>query len=127
MAVIDDETDIVLLFRDALSEIDGCVVFAFTDPQAALEHFIANQQYYYLILTDFRMPKLNGIELIIKINEIKPSIRAILVSAFEVRDEEIFQQCMKKNIINGFLQKPIAISDLIEEVKIQISQKNNKS
>ena len=66
------------------------------------------------------MPELNGIELIKKVNEIKPNIRAVLVSAFEVRDEEIFEQCMEKNIINGFLQKPIAISDLIDAVKNQI-------
>jgi hypothetical protein len=44
-----------------------------------------------------------------------------------VRDEEIFQECKKKNIINGFLQKPIAINDLIDEVKDQIRQKNNES
>ena len=127
MAVVDDEKDIVLLFRDALSQIDGCTVFGFTDPQAALEHFITNQQFYYLVLTDFRMPTLSGIQLIMKMNEIKPSIRAILVSAFEVRDEEIFQQCMKEKIINGFLQKPIALSELITEVKIQIGQKNKEN
>jgi DNA-binding NtrC family response regulator len=125
MAVVDDEKDIVLLFRDALSQIDGCTVFGFTDPQVALEHFITNQQFYYLILTDFRMPTLTGIQLIMKMNEIKPSIRAVLVSAFEMRDEEIFQQCMKKNIINGFLQKPIAMNDLIDEVKNQIGQKDD--
>jgi YesN/AraC family two-component response regulator len=72
------------------------------------------------------MPELNGIELIIRVNEIKPSIKALLMSAFEMRDEEIFQQCMKKNIINGFLQKPIALSDLINEVKNQIGQMNKK-
>jgi hypothetical protein len=36
-------------------------------------------------------------------------------------------QCTKKNIINRFLQKPIAISDLIDEVKNQIGQKNKES
>jgi hypothetical protein len=36
-------------------------------------------------------------------------------------------QCTKKNIINGFLQEPIAISDLIDEVKNQIGQKNKES
>jgi len=46
------------------------------------------------------MPELNGIELLTKMNEIKPSIKALLMSAFEVRDEEILRQSMKKNIIN---------------------------
>jgi DNA-binding NtrC family response regulator len=67
VAVVDDERDIVLLFRDALSQIENCTAFGFTDSQAALKHFIDNQQSYRLILTDFRMPKLNGIELIIKV------------------------------------------------------------
>jgi DNA-binding NtrC family response regulator len=125
--VVDDEKDIVSLFRDALSQIEECTVFAFTDPQAALKHFIANKQYYNLILTDFRMPGLNGIDLIIKLNEIKPSIRTLLMSAYELPDEEIYQECMKKQIINGFLQKPIALSDLIVEVKNQIGQKSNKA
>ena len=58
-------------------------VFGFTDPQVALKHFIANQQHYDLILTDFRMSELNGIELITKVNEIKPSIKALLMSAFK--------------------------------------------
>jgi DNA-binding NtrC family response regulator len=127
VAVVDDEEDIVSLFREALSQMDDCSVFAFTDPQAALKHFIANKQFYNLILTDFRMPEMNGIELIMKVNKIKPSIRALLMSAFEVQDEESFQECKKKKIINGFLQKPIAINDLIDEVKDQIGQKNNKA
>jgi response regulator RpfG family c-di-GMP phosphodiesterase len=93
----------VLLFRDAF-QIDDYDVFGFTNPQIALKHFIANQQYYDLILTDFRMPEQNGIELLTKMNEIKPSTKALLMSAFEVRDEEIFRQSVKQNIVNGFLQ-----------------------
>jgi DNA-binding NtrC family response regulator len=83
IAVVDDEQDIVSLFREALSQIEGCTVFGFTEPEAALEHFIVNQQYYNLILTDFRMPEQNGIELLTKMNEIKPSTKALLMSAFE--------------------------------------------
>jgi hypothetical protein len=39
VAVIDDEIDLVHLFKDALSQIDGIEVFAFSDPNLALEHF----------------------------------------------------------------------------------------
>lgn len=121
VVVVDDEFDLVSLFRDALNRIEGCTVFGFTDPELALEHFIINQKYYQLILSDFRMPGLTGIELIKRVNEIKPSIKALLMSAFEVRDDEIFQECVTKNIITGFLQKPVRMSDLIDEVTKQIS------
>ena len=39
VAVIDDEADLAYLFKEALSQIDGVQVFAFTDPSLALEHF----------------------------------------------------------------------------------------
>ena len=39
MAIIDDEADLAYLFKEALSQIDGVEVFAFTDPLLALEHF----------------------------------------------------------------------------------------
>ena len=39
VAVIDDEADLACLFKEALSQIDGVQVFAFTDPLLALEHF----------------------------------------------------------------------------------------
>ena len=96
IAVVDDEKDIVGLFRDALSQIDGCTVFGFTDPKDALKHFIANHQHYNLILTDFRMSELNGIELIRKVNEIKPSIKALLMSAFECK---IYEEKYHKRIL----------------------------
>lgn len=121
VAVVDDEFDLVSLFRDALNRIEGCTVFGFTDPELALEHFIINQEYYQLILSDFRMPGLTGIELIKKVNEIKPSIKALLMSAFDIRDDEMFQECVTKNIITGILQKPVRMSDLIDEVTKQIS------
>jgi DNA-binding NtrC family response regulator len=121
IAVVGDEQDIVSLFREALTQIEGCTVFGFTEPEAALEHFIDNPQYYNLILTDFRMPEQNGIELLITMNQIKTSIKTLLMSAFGIRDEEIFQQCKKKQKYHKrFLQKPIALSDLINEVKNQL-------
>ncbi len=39
LAVIDDETDIVYLFKEALSKINGIQVFGFSDPSLALAHF----------------------------------------------------------------------------------------
>jgi hypothetical protein len=41
------------------------------------------------------------------------------MTAFEI-DDEIFQQHTKKKIINGFIQKPIAIHDLTKEVDTQL-------
>ena len=66
VSVIDDEADLACLFKEALSQIDGVQVFAFTDPLLALEHFQTNHQNYSVVITDYRMPGMTGMELLRK-------------------------------------------------------------
>jgi DNA-binding NtrC family response regulator len=119
VAIIDDELDITGLFRDALERISGISIFTFTNPIMALEHFEINRKDYHLILSDLRMPGMNGIELIKRIKELNPLVRTILMTAFEF-DDELFQKYAEKQIINGFLQKPVMLKDLVKAVNNQL-------
>jgi len=119
IAVVDDELDIAQLFRDALQGTNGFTIFAFTEPQTAFEHFELNREDYTLIISDLRMPPINGMELIKKIKEINPYIRTILMTAFAINDD-LFYEYAKKELINGFLQKPIHLCDLRAEVNNQL-------
>jgi DNA-binding NtrC family response regulator len=119
VAIVDDELDITVLFRDALQGIRGISIFTFTNPIMALEHFKYNRKDYQLIVCDLRMPGINGIKLIKKIKELNPLVRTILMTAFEF-DDELFQKYAEKQIINGFLQKPIILKDLVKEVDNQL-------
>ena len=58
IAIIDDEVDLVNLFQEAL-ENNGFKVSTFIDPIQALNIVEKKIQEYGLILSDFRMPKLN--------------------------------------------------------------------
>ena len=116
VAVVDDEQDLVCLFRDALSQVSGVQVFGFTEPMLALQHFEVNQSKYGIIISDYRMPAMNGIEFLSRIKEINPSVARVLMSAFEIEDR-IFEQF---NCVDKFLQKPIKISDLIKEIQRQL-------
>ena len=118
VAVIDDELDLGYLFKDALSQIDDVMVFNFNDPSLALEHFQSNHMNYKVILTDYRMPGMTGIELLEKIKAINPAVTRILMSAFEVNDG-LFQEC---NCVDKFLQKPISMVKLIDEVEMLVNK-----
>ena len=117
IAIIDDEPDLACLFKEALSQIDGAEVFAFTDPLLALEHFQTNHQNYMVIISDYRMPSMTGIELLSKIKDVNPAVTRIMMSAFEIQDE-LFQEY---KCVDKFLQKPVLIVDLIDEVRTLLS------
>ena len=117
VAVIDDEIDLVYLFKDALSQIDGVKVFAFTDASLALEHFQSNHRNYSVVITDYRMPGMTGVEVLEKVKTINPAVTRILMSAFEVNDK-LFQEC---NCVDKFLQKPISMVRLIDEVEMLVN------
>ncbi|MDP9305230.1 MAG: response regulator [Thermoproteota archaeon] len=119
ISVVDDDADIILLFHDALKSISGITIFTFTDPILALEHFQVNEYAYVLVISDFKMPGLNGMEFLKKIKEYNRFVRTILITAFQI-DDKVFREYTKKKIINASLQKPIGIHDLLKEVDTQL-------
>ena len=122
IAVVDDEADLAYLFKEALNQIDGIEIFAFTDPLLALEHFKANHQNYRVVISDYRMPTMTGMELLSKIKDVNPATTRIMMSAFEIEDE-LFNEC---NCVDKFLQKPVLMVDLINEVRTLIATSNPK-
>ena len=119
VSIVDDDPDIILLFHEALKSISGITIFTFTDPILALEHFQVNEYAYVLVISDFRMPGLNGVEFLKQVRDINRFVRTIMMTAFEI-DHQTFRDYIKKKIINAFLQKPIGIHDLIKEVDTQL-------
>ncbi len=115
--VVDDELDIVLIFKQALSR-QGYTVFGFTDPLLALEHFKVNSADYGLVITDVRMPRMSGFELAANIKVIKPDTKVVFMSAFEVSDLELSMPGLK---IHDFLRKPVNVKTLVRIVKLAMA------
>lgn len=121
VSIVDDEIDITKLFQYAISaSIEGVSVITFNDPVIALEHFADNKKDYALVISDLRMPNLNGLELLKKVKQLNPSVRTILISAYEVDEDQVFQNYMKQGIINLFVKKPIGLPELCQEVANQV-------
>jgi DNA-binding NtrC family response regulator len=112
--IVDDVFDIVSIFKQALMK-KGFHVFGFTDPLLALEHFQISTKRYELVISDLRMPGMNGYEFVKKVNEIKPEIKIFLMTAFEINDVE-FKRLLPKVKIEGLLQKPISLAHLVSTV-----------
>ena len=119
VSIVDDELDIALLFCDALRTINRIQVFRFTNPILALEHLKINAKDYMLIISDLRMPIINGLQFLKTVKDLNPLIRTILMTAFQI-DDSLFQEYTTKRIINGFLQKPVYLKQLLAEVNKQM-------
>ena len=121
--VVDDDFDILNTIKLYLQRV-GLNVFGFTDPNLALEHFRINCKDYALVISDIRMPTMNGFEFIQKIKEIRPAIKVLLMSAFEINSSEL-SAGLGEAKIEGFIQKPISLHQLSsivqKQLEIQIS------
>ena len=121
--LLDDEFDITTVLKQGL-EKHGFQVFGFTDPLLALEHFQINSKRYGLVISDLRMPGMNGYEFVKKVKEIKPEVKVFLMTAFEINDIE-FYRILQSVKIDEFIQKPVSFKDLArmasKHVNIQVN------
>ena len=116
--IVDDDIDITALFQDALCEnFEGISIVSFDDPIIAFEHFTANKENYALVISDLRMPGLNGLELLKKIKSSNPNVRTILMSTYNFDENELFQRYMKEGIIDSTIEKPVTINRLCQRVR----------
>ena len=116
---VDDEPDILRIVEVSLAKWDY-VVDGFTDPVAALDHFAAHSDDYSLILTDIRMPKMSGAELAKRAKKIRPDVKVMIMTAFEV-DGDLRQQ-LPTIESGGFLQKPFHTADVCKAVNRHLTQ-----
>ena len=92
------------------------LVDAFTNPKEALQNIQSNSENYYcVVLSDIRMPDLSGIQLSKKVKESNPRVKVVLMTAFEIRDNE-FSKVFPYTRNDGFVQKPIGINDLTNKI-----------
>ena len=118
--VVDDENDIVNLIKQSLQR-NGLQVSAFTDPLMALEDFKIKYNNCSLILSDIRMPGMNGYEFVKKAKEIDKQVKIVLMSAFEINDKE-FHNILPDIKVDAFLQKPFSIqqlNDVLQKINIK--------
>ena len=118
LMVVDDEKDILrIIKRDLEADTNSFRVDTFSSSELALQAFDNHpKDYYDLILTDIRMPKINGFELYRRIKEKNPSMKIAFITAFEINKEE-FNKVLPSIDVKDFIINPISMSHLIVKLK----------
>ncbi len=122
--LVDDEKDILFLYSECLKS-DGYQIISFDNPIEALNYLNKNDNISNcsLIITDYKMPQMSGLDLVKKIREkdSKSKIKTMLVSAYLKNDLLKDNVDMKK--IDKIIEKPIDIDKLKNEVTELIKDK----
>lgn len=110
--IVDDDKTILHLFEVFLQDIFKNVVLA-VDGKEGFEHF--EKQNFDLLVTDYKMPLMNGLEFITSIRKTNKTIPIILLTSSEEYD--VYQKALNLNVTHT-LTKPItkeAIHNVLNE------------
>jgi DNA-binding NtrC family response regulator len=86
----------------------------------AIQHFTEHRENYVLVISDLRMPGLNGLELLKKVKTSNPKVRTILMSAYNFEEDILFLKYMEEGIIDTTIEKPVTMNILYERVRDQL-------
>jgi DNA-binding NtrC family response regulator len=104
--VVDDEEDIREILSRKLSA-DGHRILTASDGEQALEKL--QDHACDLLITDLKMPKMGGLELLIKVKEKFPTIEIIVMTAYGSIESAV--EAMRKGAYD-YLTKPISPADI---------------
>lgn len=111
LMIVDDDLNTLTTMKKSLGSDAKIKVYSFTSPVAAVQQFAINSQHYDAVISDIRMPAMNGFELARKILQINPSTKVFLITAFEVNMKE-FSVMFPSLKVNGIISKPFRPSEL---------------
>jgi response regulator RpfG family c-di-GMP phosphodiesterase len=130
--LVDDEKDILDLFSEYLL-FNGFNTISFQNPLKALNYFYQNKSNCSLVITDYKMPQMSGLDLIKKIKEKDANyeIKTIVISAF-IKDNLPYDKSYI-TMIDKILEKPVyldrlkkVIQELVSTIDIQQKAYSNK-
>lgn len=117
--IVDDEPDIVASLVGLLeAELEGVRAEGAFSGEAALQ-VLANEA-IDLVVSDFRMPGMDGLELLARVGERWPGVPTVLVSAYA--DEGLARQAEAAGDVRLFMPKPLAMDAFVQAVDQMLTQ-----
>ena len=121
--IIEDEPGIALFLKEGLQEESFAVDVAHEGPEG-LEMAQVNDGEYDLILIDWMLPGLNGIEIATQIRKEGSQIPIIFLTAKDTVQDAVFALEMGAN---DYMKKPFAFDELLARIRVQLRSKSGET
>ncbi len=119
--VVDDEENVSQLLKKVLSK-EGYNVVTFTNPLESLKFLEENLT--DIIISDIKMPEMNGLDLLKKVKEIDNSIKMLLITAFATIETAV--EALRLGACD-YITKPFNLEEVVQAVnKISCSIDRNE-
>ena len=105
--IVDDERILRVTIADGLRD-EGYTVFEFSSGAGALQRFLEEKP--DVVITDMRMPGMDGLELLERINQLSPQTNVILMTAYASVSTAV--KALKSGAYD-YLTKPFQIEELL--------------
>ncbi len=106
--LVDDDKKIIDMLGFMFEKL-GYKIRCYTDGSDAVDYFKTHADDFDLVITDLTMPCMSGLELVDRINHIRPDIPIVVCSGVE---ETLRGETEKFKPVKGFLKKPISVKSL---------------
>jgi DNA-binding NtrC family response regulator len=112
--LVDDHPTLLDLAEVSLQP-DGYTLRKFDDPEVALDAFQKARVKPDLLITDYAMGKLNGIELIERCKAVKPDLKTIIISG-TAGAEVVLGATVKVDRFLGKPYQPLSLAEIVRRV-----------
>ncbi|MBI4394155.1 MAG: response regulator [Euryarchaeota archaeon] len=121
--IVDDEVDILESLSDLFSaSLDNAEIYTAESGARGLE--ILRAHAIDLIVADYKMPGMNGLEFLGKAKELAPGVPRVLVTAFP--DLDIAIKAINDAGIENFFTKPIDPNQIMEVVRAILAERRTR-
>jgi DNA-binding NtrC family response regulator len=110
--VIDDELDMLALITMIIKDNTDYEVKITNNPSKGLKMFMETD--FDLVITDLKMPGMDGLELVQKFEGINADVPVIIITAFG--DVETAGEALKKGVVD-FMAKPFTKDHILFTIK----------
>jgi two-component system, cell cycle sensor histidine kinase and response regulator CckA len=117
---LDDDDSLVFLVRRLL-EIEGFKVTAFSEQSEAIAAVRANGDAFDLVISDFNMPGMNGIEVMQEMLTINPALKTAIASGFV---DEALTEAAREAGVSRLIFKESAVEDFCAVIRGLIGETN---
>lgn len=106
--LVDDDEGSLTLMRQMVSKLGVTEIECFNNSKDALAAFKAVPESFEMVITDFQMPRMDGVELSRKLLLLNPKIKILLMTGGNLIDDD----AVANKGMCGLLRKPFQLETL---------------